>query len=416
MLRGLVAASLVGLTRGDEEASKHLMGMWEHELKHEAIEAVNASVADVSATVGTVHALVNKSVDAVADIAIKATNATNKTLVATRKKILHQTGLPKQDDRMPPDIAILIVFAVASASTSMSGFGQAIIWTSGMRVLATQFDFAFRPEKLVALLAIGEISVACVTVLLNAKSIMWCVVAQVGIPMLALIPMGNVVLNYVDMTKVGRAIGVCILLHCFYGIYNLKLAESQVRAPAESSDEEAERDEEATRSLKEDRSSQSASEETDYCRQLPPVWMAVVVGLIAGVFGGSSGVVGPVLAVYFLGTGLQKTQIKATVQCMALGLFCINVLLLRSEGILQPLRDVESVTMLTLGGLAGIPLGICLHDKFSDGAIRYSIFSLCIVASCGLIGGSNEALTIKLMLASAFILILAVCAPPLKIW
>lgn len=121
------------------------------------------------------------------------------------------------------------------------------------------------------------------------------------------------------------------------------------------------------------------------------------------------GIMGPIAAFYFLATELDKTQIKATVQVTILGMAVSNTALLWSEGTLQPLKDVESLLIVLSAAVVGVTLGTTLHAYFSDRLIRFTIFFLCILASCALLGAGNEQLTDRLLLVAPF-LVLALTA------
>ena len=147
--------------------------------------------------------------------------------------------------------------------------------------------------------------------------------------------------------------------------------------------------------------------------QKPRNEFAVVAGFVAGMLGGCSGIIGPICAMYFTRTTMDKTAVRSTFQLVALLQHMFNLTALSLERQVD-IADTPSIAIILVAGCIGVRLGMVMHNLVSTNTAILVIRLLCIIPSCSLIGGDNAALTGYLMLGVLVMAVIVVAACSLE--
>jgi uncharacterized membrane protein YfcA len=279
--------------------------------------------------------------------------------------------LPERKSDAPPLWLIFWAFILAAFSQGLSGFGQAIIWNFLMQLGASVLGMDYSLEKTVSLLVGGDVFAGVVLVWLGRKSIHWRLLAMLGAPILIFSIAGNAALVHLNVVILERGVGLMLLC---YSLRRWMELQKPVNALSEP---------EATGSL-------------------PPMWMIMLCGAFAGFVGGCTGICGPFLAVLFAQTRLDKSEIRATFQCVVLSVAVLNTGLLVQEGRIDVKSDIAEYVVMVIAGTLGVALGNKAHHSVDEEFVRWVVLILIIAASCTMIAVGDLTVTL-ILLANLFL-------------
>lgn len=315
--------------------------------------------------------------------------------------------MPAADPEAPPLWVLFTAFLLASFSQSVSGFGQAIIWNFLMREAATILHIKYNLQKVVALLVGGDIFVAGCMVIIGRNHIDFRVVAAVGLPLLMFTVIGNFALIYVNVVVLERSIGAAILIYSIHRWFELRGAKNKTSTSTHSDVAENSAGQVTPASAlvgAEDACCNATLQEV----YKPPIWVAVACGAGAGFLGGCTGISGPVLAIYFASTTMDKTAVRSTFQSCLLIMTSLNTSMMFAEGVIQIGTDAVDYAVILMAGILGVCVGDRVHHCVSDLFVRYMMLILCMAAGCTLLAVGDLLISVYIALGVLAFLMAAV--------
>ena len=230
-------------------------------------------------------------------------------------------------------IFILIISFLASLVRSTLGFGEALI--------AVPFFLLFLPVDVAVPLAVMlSIIIALVVVIQDHKKIHFHSAKWLIIYAILGLPLGILILTYVNETFVKTGLGLLIISYSIYSLYFKR-----------------------NKTLQEDNK----------------VWL-FVCGFLSGVFGGAYGVNGPPLVVYGNLRQWSAKHFRATLQAYFLPVSLLSVLGYYSKGLIT--REVNTYFLYSLiTTIPAIFLGRYLNHKLKDGTFfKYVYWGLMVIS------------------------------------
>ncbi|MGV6946314.1 sulfite exporter TauE/SafE family protein [Sphingobacterium kyonggiense] len=230
-------------------------------------------------------------------------------------------------------IFILIISFLASLVRSTLGFGEALI--------AVPFFLLFLPVDVAVPLAVMlSIVIALVVVIQDHKKIHFHSAKWLIIYAILGLPLGILILTYVNETFVKTGLGLLIISYSIYSLYFKR-----------------------DKSLHEDNK----------------LWL-FVCGFLSGVFGGAYGVNGPPLVVYGNLRQWSAKHFRATLQAYFLPVSLLSVVGYFSKGLIT--REVNTYFLYSLiTTIPAIFLGRYLNHKLKDGTFfKYVYWGLMVIS------------------------------------
>ncbi|MGN5954021.1 sulfite exporter TauE/SafE family protein [Sphingobacterium lactis] len=230
-------------------------------------------------------------------------------------------------------IFILIISFLASLVRSTLGFGEALI--------AVPFFLLFLPVDVAVPLAVMlSIVIALVVVIQDHKKIHFHSAKWLIIYAILGLPLGILILTYVNETFVKTGLGLLIISYSIYSLYFKR-----------------------NKTLQEDNK----------------LWL-FVCGFLSGVFGGAYGVNGPPLVVYGNLRQWSAKHFRATLQAYFLPVSLLSVVGYFSKGLIT--REVNTYFLYSLiTTIPAIFLGRHLNHKLKDGTFfKYVYWGLMVIS------------------------------------
>lgn len=230
-------------------------------------------------------------------------------------------------------IFILIISFLASLVRSTLGFGEALI--------AVPFFLLFLPVDVAVPLAVMlSIVIALVVVIQDHKKIHFHSAKWLIIYAILGLPLGILILTYVNETFVKTGLGLLIISYSIYSLYFKR-----------------------NKTLQEDNK----------------LWL-FVCGFLSGVFGGAYGVNGPPLVVYGNLRQWSAKHFRATLQAYFLPVSLLSVVGYFSKGLIT--REVNTYFLYSLiTTIPAIFLGRYLNHKLKDGTFfKYVYWGLMVIS------------------------------------
>lgn len=230
-------------------------------------------------------------------------------------------------------IFILIISFLASLVRSTLGFGEALI--------AVPFFLLFLPVDVAVPLAVMlSIVIALVVVIQDHKKIHFHSAKWLIIYAILGLPLGILILIYVNETFVKTGLGLLIISYSIYSLYFKR-----------------------NKTLQEDNK----------------LWL-FVCGFLSGVFGGAYGVNGPPLVVYGNLRQWSAKHFRATLQAYFLPVSLLSVVGYFSKGLIT--REVNTYFLYSLiTTIPAIFLGRYLNHKLKDGTFfKYVYWGLMVIS------------------------------------
>ncbi len=230
-------------------------------------------------------------------------------------------------------LAILIISFIASLVRSTLGFGEALI--------AVPFFLFFLPVEVAVPLAVMlSIVIALVVVIQDHKKIHFHSAKWLIIYAILGLPVGILVLTYVNETFVKTGLGLLIILYSIYSLYFKN-----------------------NKTLQEDNK----------------FWL-FVCGFLSGVFGGAYGVNGPPLVIYGNLRQWSAKHFRATLQAYFLPVSLLSVVGYYAKGLLTTEVNIYFLYSL-ITTIPAIFLGRYLNHKLKDGTFfKYVYWGLMLIS------------------------------------
>lgn len=230
-------------------------------------------------------------------------------------------------------LAILIISFIASLVRSTLGFGEALI--------AVPFFLLFLPVEVAVPLAVMlSIVIALVVVIQDHKKIHFHSAKWLIIYAILGLPVGILVLTYVNETFVKTGLGLLIILYSIYSLYFKN-----------------------NKTLQEDNK----------------FWL-FVCGFLSGVFGGAYGVNGPPLVIYGNLRQWSAKHFRATLQAYFLPVSLLSVVGYYAKGLLTTEVNIYFLYSL-ITTIPAIFLGRYLNHKLKDGTFfKYVYWGLMLIS------------------------------------
>ncbi|MVZ64122.1 sulfite exporter TauE/SafE family protein [Sphingobacterium humi] len=230
-------------------------------------------------------------------------------------------------------LAILIISFIASLVRSTLGFGEALI--------AVPFFLLFLPVEVAVPLAVMlSIFIALVVVIQDHKKIHFHSAKWLIIYAILGLPVGILVLTYVNETFVKTGLGLLIILYSIYSLYFKN-----------------------NKTLQEDNK----------------FWL-FVCGFLSGVFGGAYGVNGPPLVIYGNLRQWSAKHFRATLQAYFLPVSLLSVVGYYAKGLLTTEVNIYFLYSL-ITTLPAIFIGRYLNHKLKDGTFfKYVYWGLMLIS------------------------------------
>ena len=106
-------------------------------------------------------------------------------------------------------------------------------------------------------------------------------------------------------------------------------------------------------------------------------WLSLPVGLFSGVLGAIFGTGGPPVIVFLRTCRLDKTAFRSTIMTYFLSMSILRAGIYSTTGLLTADRALAAV-MLLPGSIAGIIIGIIIHERISESQFRYVVAILLV--------------------------------------
>ncbi|WP_392471508.1 sulfite exporter TauE/SafE family protein [Sphingobacterium cellulitidis] len=228
---------------------------------------------------------------------------------------------------------ILIISFIASLVRSTLGFGEALI--------AVPFFLLFLPVDVAVPLAVMlSIVIALVVVIQDHKKIHFHSAKWLILYAILGLPLGILILTYVNETIVKTGLGLLIITYSIYSLYFRK-----------------------NKTLPEDNK-----------------FLLFICGFLSGVFGGAYGVNGPPLVVYGNLRQWSAKHFRATLQAYFLPVSLLSVLGYYSKGLIT--TEVNTYFLYSLiTTIPAIFIGRYLNHKLKDGTFfKYVYWGLMLIS------------------------------------
>ena len=115
-------------------------------------------------------------------------------------------------------------------------------------------------------------------------------------------------------------------------------------------------------------------------------WFSLPVGLLSGVLGAIFGTGGPPVIVFLRAYRLNKTPFRSTIMMYFLTMSLLRAGIYSTTGLLTADRALAAV-MLLPGSIAGIIIGISIHERISESQFRYVVAVLLVILGVLLAAG-----------------------------
>jgi uncharacterized membrane protein YfcA len=115
-------------------------------------------------------------------------------------------------------------------------------------------------------------------------------------------------------------------------------------------------------------------------------WFSLPVGLFSGVLGAIFGTGGPPVIVFLRACRLNKTAFRSTIMTYFLSMSILRAGVYSTTGLLTADRALAAV-MLLPGTIAGIILGVILHERISERQFGYVVAILLVILGALLAAG-----------------------------
>lgn len=115
-------------------------------------------------------------------------------------------------------------------------------------------------------------------------------------------------------------------------------------------------------------------------------WISLPVGLLSGALGAIFGTGGPPVIIFLRACRLNKTPFRSTMMTFFLTMSLLRAGIYSTTGLLTADRALAAV-MLLPGSMAGIIIGVIIHERISESQFRYMVAILLVVLGALLAAG-----------------------------
>ncbi len=115
-------------------------------------------------------------------------------------------------------------------------------------------------------------------------------------------------------------------------------------------------------------------------------WISLPVGLVSGALGAVFGTGGPPVIVFLRACRLSKTPFRSTIMMYFLSMSLLRAGIYSTTGLLTLDRALAAI-MLIPGSIAGIVIGVIIHERISESQFRYVVAIVLVVLGVLLAAG-----------------------------